>query len=266
MSNLYICSYNCRGLNNTKKRLDIFNILKDKKFDIVCIQETHFTKELEKSIYSEWNGECFYSNGKSNARGVAILIRNALNVKVNNVLKDDNGNFLLLELVFNGMCFLLANIYAPNTDCPEFFNMIFNKIDTLDNIDRYVICGDFNLVLKPDLDYKNYKTINHNVKARNRLLNIITDRDLLDAYRELHGETRTYTWRRLTPFQQGRLDLFLVTSNMINVVRKCDTDICYKSDHSIIVLELCFSEAKHGKGLWKFNNSHLLQMDYLETI
>ena len=51
--------------------------------------------------------------------------------------------------------------------------MIFNKIDTFKNIDRYLICGGYNRVLKPYLDsnnYNNYKTINHNVKARNRLL------------------------------------------------------------------------------------------------
>ena len=40
----------------------------------------------------------------------------------------------------------------------------------------------------------------------------------------------------------------------------------YKSDHSPIKLCLKLNELKHGKGLWKFNNSLLCDIDYLETI
>ena len=90
------------------------------------IQETHFTNEHEKSIYSEWNGECFYSHGKSNARGVAILFRKNLDIKVISIQKDNNGNFLLLELLYNDMTLLLANIYAPKMDCPDFFSTIIS--------------------------------------------------------------------------------------------------------------------------------------------
>ena len=58
--NLKILSYNCRGLNNNKKRFDLFTLFKEKQADIVCLQETHFTVELEKktTINSEWDGMC----------------------------------------------------------------------------------------------------------------------------------------------------------------------------------------------------------------
>lgn len=48
MSNLKIFSYNFRGLNDSIKRRDVFNLFNTKKADILCLQETHFVKDLEK--------------------------------------------------------------------------------------------------------------------------------------------------------------------------------------------------------------------------
>ena len=56
-----------------------------------------------------------------------------------------------------------------------------------------IICGDFNLVLNPKFDYKNYKSYSHNVQARNRLLSLIEEEDYVDIFREIHGDTRKYT-------------------------------------------------------------------------
>jgi len=79
----------------------------------------------------------------------------------------------------------------------------------------YIICGDFNLVLDPLLDYINYKHLNSNRKARDLLLGEIVKRELKDTFRYINGEKKGYTWRRTNPLQQGRLDLFLITNNMI---------------------------------------------------
>jgi hypothetical protein len=127
-------------------------------------------------------------------------------------------------------------------------------------------CGDYNLVLNLLLDYNNYKTFNHNRNARKLLLQEISNRNLIDPFRELHGDVRKFTWKRLTPLQQGRLDLFLITNNMMQYVRECEIDISYKSDHSPILLKLCISPREHGKGLWKFNNSLLNDIDYINCI
>jgi exonuclease III len=70
MSNLNFFSYNCRGLNDSIKRRDVFNFFLTRYADILCLQKTHFIKDFEKNINSEWNGYC-----KSNAKGVAIVCR-----------------------------------------------------------------------------------------------------------------------------------------------------------------------------------------------
>ena len=131
MSNLKIFSYNCRGLNDSMKRRDVFNLFQTKKYDILCLQETHFIKNIEKKIHSEWNGLCYFSHCRSNAKGVAILFRKNLNVKINSCKTDDSGSFIILHIHFDDKVFILVNIYVPNIDSPCFFENIFHIIDLL---------------------------------------------------------------------------------------------------------------------------------------
>ena len=127
MDKLKICSYICRGLNSTKKRFDLFTLFKEKKVDILCLQETHFTEEIEHKIYQQWERVCFYSHSSCNSKGVAILLRKGLDIKVAECKKDDNGQFIALNISYENNSFILANIYAPNTDKPDFFKNVFEK-------------------------------------------------------------------------------------------------------------------------------------------
>ena len=49
-------------------------------------------------------------------------------------------------------------------------------------------------------------------------------------------------------------------------MRDCDIKMSYRSDHSIVYLNINFENITHGKGLWKFNNWLLYDQQYLETI
>ena len=51
----------------------------------------------------------------------------------------------------------------------------------MDN-DRAIICGDWNLIIDPDLDCENYKHID-NPKARGVVKEFLEDLDYMDAYR-----------------------------------------------------------------------------------
>ena len=74
MAELKILSFNVQGLGGIKKQKDVFNYLQNKNFDIVCLQDTHFTSDQEKHIRNRWEGSCFFSAApQSNARGVAIF-------------------------------------------------------------------------------------------------------------------------------------------------------------------------------------------------
>ncbi|MEW8544166.1 MAG: endonuclease/exonuclease/phosphatase family protein, partial [Candidatus Thiodiazotropha sp.] len=264
MSSVKITSYNCQGLGNNGKRIDVFQHLKEIESDIYCLVDTHFTPKEETFISLQWGSDCVFNSKSSNSRGIAILFNSNLDYKIHDQVKEDNANYLILDISVQNNRFILAVIYGPNNDNPQLFKSFFEDMDKFEN-DSMIICGDFNLVLDPKLDYCNYKQIN-NKKARQILLEEMEARNLGDPFRILYPQKRRYTWRRKTPFQQSRLDFFLVSEDFQHYVNKCDIGISYRSDHSLVMLELSFQDIIKGKPLWKHNNSLLNDIDYINTI
>jgi hypothetical protein len=64
----------------------------------------------------------------------------------------------------------------------------------------------------------------------------------------------------------ARLDFFLITENILSNLKNCKVEPSYRSDHSMIILELEFNPFIRGKGLWKFNNSLLYDIDYINMV
>ena len=263
-NNFKILSVNCQGLNDFKKRKDVFDFLRHKAFNIYCLQDTHFTREMEKIVYAQWGYKVHFSNYKSNARGTAILFHNNFEYKVIQEKVDINGNYLILDIIIQGNRISLVTLYGPNKDKPTFFENINLILDELGN-EHIIMCGDFNLVLEPEIDTENYQHVN-NPNARNKLLEIIENKNLIDAYRQLHETEPRFTWRKRNPRKQARLDFFLISENLLTFLNKSSIEHSYRSDHSSITLELTINEFKRGKGLWKFNNSLLIRNDYTTLI
>ena len=264
MGSLKILSVNCQGLGDLSKRRDVFSFLKSGNHNIYCLQDTHFTVDKENSIRTLRGYECYFSSFSSNSRGVAIMFKNNFEWKVLKEKRDIDGNYLALDLVVDKVRFTLITIYGPNTDSPFFYEHIMSIIDDFEN-ECFIICGDFNLVLNPNLDCYNYLHIN-NPNARDKLLELIDDRSLVDPYRELFPDLCRYTWRKKSPFKQARLDFFLFSENILSFLKNCCVEPSYRSDHSRIILELELNPFIRGKGLWKFNNSLLYDADYVNVM
>jgi hypothetical protein len=102
--------------------------------------------------------------------------------------------------------------------------------------------------------------------SREKVLELIEERSLIDPYRQLYPDSFRYTWRKKNPFRQARLDFFLFTESMLTNLKNCTIDPSYRSDHSMIILSLVFNPFNKGKGLWKFNNSLLYEKDYSKIV
>jgi hypothetical protein len=120
-------------------------------------------------------------------------------------------------------------------------------------------------VQNPDLDYYNYKNIN-NKNARSTLLKHMEEKSLTDPFREFQPDIKRYTWRKANPLQQARLDFFILSSFMLPYCENVFIKPSFQSDHSIIIMQLKFNDFKHGKGLWKHNNSLLRDIQYVNEI
>jgi exonuclease III len=259
-----IATVNCQGLATPQKRQDVLNYYKKTGYSIICLQDTHFTYELQPYIETQWGFKCVFSSFKSNSRGVSILFNNDFEFKIHKEKGDCEGNLVALDMTVEGSRLTLLNVYGPNSDCPDFYEKIREIFLEFDN-DFYILCGDLNIALNPTIDTYNYKNIN-NPKAREKLLEIMEDLQIIDYYRVLNPEKRVYTWRKKNPCRQGRLDYILFSEGLSNLVQNFTIKPGYRSDHSIVVLELKFSSFNKGCGLWKFNNSLLHDKTYVDRI
>ena len=78
--------------------------------------------------------------------------------------KDEHGNILIGKCQSGNNEFLLCCIYGPNDDSPTFFENLFDKIQGF-GVSECIICGDFNVTLRHNIDNLNYVTSRNN-KAR----------------------------------------------------------------------------------------------------
>ena len=117
----------------------------------------------------------------------------------------------------------------------------------------------------PLKDSKNYLHIN-NPNAMQKLKEQIEQQNLVDVWRHLHPDDRTFTWRKFNSNKQGRLDYFLVSSSLMPYFRNANIVSGFCSDHSVIELEIDFAQFNRGKGFWKFNSSLLGHTEYRDLV
>ena len=158
----------------------------------------------------------------------------------------------------------MINIYGPTEDSPGFFLKIQEIIEEYDN-EHVIMCGDFNLVQNQELDTYNYINVN-NPNAKESVVNLKEELNLIDPFREIYEYSRQYTWRKRNPVKQARLDFFLTSEAIMPSVKDIKIIPSYRSDHSSKVLSLEINEFKNSKGLWKFNTSLLQDKTYVEEV
>lgn len=256
-------SVNLRGAQLAEKRKDVLNFLKQKRYSIYFLQDTHFTKREEAYIRAQWGFECFFSSYSSEARGVSIMLNNNFEYKLHAQEADLEGNKLLLDISVNGKRMTLINIYGPNRDSPDFFAKIKQDIERFGN--NVILAGDFNLVLDPKVDTQHYRNIN-NPRAREKLVEIISDCGLMDCWRELNVENRSFTWTRPNTNKRARLDFFLISEEYFPDVDEACILPGYRTDHSMVLLSFKFNKLGRGLSYWKFNNSLLRDVNYVSEI
>ena len=233
--------------------------------DLVCLIDTHLLDADINELKKIWQGEIINHGFKSNARGITLLFGKGFEYEIDNVDKT-SANILALDiaLVNAGIRIRLIIIYAPNRDEPNFFEIIQNKIES-SNQDYNIICGDFNIALDPKLDCFNYVSVN-NPKARDKLLQLMNMNNLIDVYRQYYPTRRRYTWRRTNPIKQARLDYFIISETMADIIDKCKINSSYRSDHSIIEIDIILSNFVRNRGRWQMNTSLLKDSKYLTII
>ena len=205
---LQVTSLNVRGLGEAAKRRQIFHYFNINSFNIIFLQETHCTKTSAPYWVSEWGHKMYSSFGTKDSRGVSILIKNSCSHTVHNCIVDEDGRYIILDISFDDILLTLVNLYGPNLDNPAFFENIIEQIENIPN-DNRIIGGDFNLVLDNSKDKNGGSPIHSNKLSQKAVLSWMENGDLIDIWRFMHPNKKSFTWSRKKPYPIScRLDFF----------------------------------------------------------
>lgn len=222
---------------------------------------------IEETVKKEWNGTWFFDSLTNASGGVAILFRKA--AAFVDVKTVDKGRCLMIEFFTGEKRCLLCCIYGYNEDEPleEFFKQVEKKVDEF-CCENVIVCGDFNQVLNPELDYKDHTQSKRSSEARKVLSKLMENQKLVDIFRKMNPGVPAFTYQRANHPSSARLDFFLISenlqSNFLPGIHCIESGIIKSGvvDHSIITLSLI----KIGEGLWEFDNSLLLDNEFVESI
>ena len=262
--NTNIVTLNVRGLNNSKKRKQIFQWLKDNRADIVFLQETFITEKLFPYVNSSWKGECYHTpTDSTHSRGVSILIRDKLQFEYIDKVISNDGRKLLINAKLNGKEICLVNVYAPNAESKRKY-----FIDNLEkwvkrhsiDINNVIIAGDFNCCLE---DHDRMPRTHLNDKSRITMKNIIESLNICDVWSTLNVGQAGYTYTDKRNGTKSRLDYTLVSKRCSFKMNKCKISVCpLVPDHSALISEIKSEIKSRGSGYWKMNSNIINEDEY----
>ena len=118
MNNLSFISNNVTRIQAISKRIKIFEYLINYVISngFIFLQETHSSVKDEKVWSDEFEGQLFFSHGKTNSCGAAIGFVGTKALNILNIKRDNLGSILVIEVKIDDSAFLLINIYNVNTE------------------------------------------------------------------------------------------------------------------------------------------------------
>ena len=224
-----LLTLNVRGLNSSRKRRQVFRWLHLQRSDIIFLQETYSSTETIKRWEAKWGGKVVASHGTTHSKGVMVLFKPKLNVTINKTLADKNGRYILAETSIDETNIVFVNIYAPNDPSQQ---ILFLRDLSSSVLSAY---ANENLVLGGDF---------------NCVMNAMD--------KHVDADTKI----------QSRLDHFFIPKFLQKLIQECRIMPNIFSDHSALILTICFDEeaAPRGPGYWRLNNSLLSDNEYVALL
>lgn len=268
MNAFKVVSLNINGLNIPGKRRIIFDHLRKSGASVCLLQETLATLTSASLWRWEWGGPAYFNNGTRSSRGVAILVSRNFASNVLQVSSDYDGRILFLDLEVDNSTFTIGMYYAPTQDKPQ---CQLTALEDLEqalsdlNAENIIIGGDFNCFLDPLLDRNSSTTCPSLSDVVRDKLNLLRgDWGLCDLWRIKHPDKKGFTFRRGS--YASRLDLFLVSNHISELVDSCKITPLVHSDHAMITFSVKTSQVKRGPGLWKFDTLLLQNKDFIQKM
>ena len=87
---------------------------------ICCLQETHFRPQDTYRLKVRGWKNIFHANGKQKKAGVTILISDKIDLKINKIIRDKEGHYIMIKGSIQEEDITIVNIYAPKIGAPHY--------------------------------------------------------------------------------------------------------------------------------------------------
>uniref|UniRef100_A0A1A7ZMF0 Endonuclease/exonuclease/phosphatase domain-containing protein n=1 Tax=Nothobranchius furzeri TaxID=105023 RepID=A0A1A7ZMF0_NOTFU len=252
---LNFVTWNVQGLGHVIKRKKVLTFLKRQKIDIALLQETRLSDLEHSKLKRDWVGQVYFSSHSQNKRGTAILIKRNIPFTLLHDVRDPEGRFILIKGLIFGRPFTILNVYAPNTDSPNFISQIvllFNQ-----HCDSFgFMGGDFNCIHNARLDKSSSAPVS-NPRASSTLKGLCMDSGLIDVWRTLNPNTKDYSFFSHPHNSYSRLDYFFTPKHFLYSVQSCLIGPITISDHAPVYLQCDLISDIPRTPSWKYNTSLL---------
>ena len=143
---ILIITLSVNGLNAPTKRHRLAEWIQKQDPYICGLQETHFRpRDTYRLKLRGWK-KIFHANGNQRKAGVAILILDKIDFKIETITRDKEGHYIMIKGSIQEEDITIINIYAPNIGAPQYIRQLLTAIKEEINSDT-IIVGDFNTSL-----------------------------------------------------------------------------------------------------------------------
>ena len=141
-THILIITLNVNGLNVPTERHRLAEWIQKQDPYICCLQQTHFRPRDTYRLKVRERKTIFHANGNQKKAGVAILISDKIDFKLNTITRDKEGHYIMIKGSIQEEDITIVNIYAPNIGARHYIRQMLTAIKG--EIDRNtVIVGDF---------------------------------------------------------------------------------------------------------------------------
>ncbi|XDV12372.1 hypothetical protein PO909_001067 [Leuciscus waleckii] len=259
-------SLNVNGARESRKRAQLFELMTQKKIDVLFTQETHSDLSNVSDWAMEFDGLSVLSHSTSVSGGVAILFSKSfipVSYKVDEIIK---GRLLMVKAFYeNNFSFVLICVYVPNAAIERMLvlNTLCKVLSDCDSESLLLLGGDFNCT-ENVLDRNHVKP---HMQSRRRLVQLMKSHDIIDIWRNFHYTQRQYTWVHAyeNNLSLARLDRFYGFKHQLNFFKDCSICPVGFSDHSLVKCEIFFDCVKPKSAYWHFNSTLLCDKHFIDV-
>ncbi|BDR91286.1 exodeoxyribonuclease III [Vulcanisaeta souniana] len=244
---MMMLSWNVNGLRSIMKKGSLERLLGTGNYDVVLLQEIRGSGDLPLTIMNLGYEAYSLPAERKGYAGVMTLTKvHPVSVIKGLGIKEFDAEGRMITVEFNDL--YIVNAYFPRAgdDLSRLnFKLSFcNAVEKFLNNLRYkkpiIICGDFNIARdKIDSSFWDEKHPGLTPEERD-WLNQFLKEGFIDVFRELHPNTKVYTWRSYRErWRAMRIDYCIVSEELRSKVIKAEVlSNVEGSDHVPVMIEL----------------------------